>query len=165
MATLSIKRTGQLVRTTSGRQPRIYAKCKEANSSTFVVGDLVYITSQAVTVCGSDPSTIAGIALKAGSNTTTANKYIPILVLDGDTEFSMSLYHGTAASATVSDESLKLSVAYGIVKVAAGKWAVDLSETGSTRVEILDYPVQGEALGDIYMQVMCKVLAANRQTL
>ena len=163
MATLSIKRTGQLVRCTAGRDPRIVAHLKEANSSTFVVGDLVYSSSGAITVCGTDPATIMGIALKAGTNTTTTNKKIPVLVLDGDTEFSMSLYHGTAASATFSDASNQLSVAYGIVKSAAGKWAVDLSETSSTRVVITDYPVQGEALGDIYMQVYCKILAANRQ--
>lgn len=165
MATLTIKQTGTLIRNTAGREPMILQGLKEANSQSFVVGDLVYVNSGAVTLCGSDPSTICGIALKAGTNVTSGNAVIPIMVLDGDTEFTMSLYHGTAASATVSDESLKLSVAYGIVKNADGKWCVDLSETGSTRVEITDYPVQGEALGDIYMQVYCKVLAANRQVI
>ena len=163
MATLSIKRTGALVKTTSGRNPRIIGHLKEANSQSFVVGDLVYVSSGAVTACGADPSTILGIALKAATNTTTTNIVIPVLVLDGETSFSMSVYHGTAASATLSDNTTQLSSAYGIVKSAAGKWCVDLSETSSTRVEIMDYPVQGEALGDIYMQVMCKVLAANRQ--
>jgi hypothetical protein len=57
------------------------------------------------------------------------------------------------------------SVAYGIAQNAAGKWVLDHDEVSSTRVVITDYPVQTEALGDLYMQVMVKVLAANQQVI
>lgn len=164
MATLSIKRTGLHVRRKGGDCPRIITAA-EANSQTFYVGDLVYLSSGAVTECGSDPSTILGIALRASTNVTSGNVQIPVLVLDSNTEFSMSLYHATAASATLSDKTKIGYASYGIAQNANGKWVVDIADTSNSRVVITDYPIENEALGDIYMQVMCQVLAANQQVI
>lgn len=169
MATLSIKRTGLHIRRDDGTAPRIISVL-EADSQSFSVGDLVYIYDSAspaysLTECGADPGTILGIALKDSTNVTTGNIMIPVVVLDEHTEFSMSLYHATASSATFSDLTKIGYASYGIAQNAAGKWVVDIADASNSRVVITDYPVENEKLGDIYMQVMCKVLSAIRQVI
>ncbi len=132
---------------------------QEANSQTFVVGDLVYRSSGLLTVCGADPEAILGIALGAATNVTSSHTMIPVLVLDTETEVVMNVYHGTAGSATFSDNSGH-GVAYGVAKSAAGKWVVDLEDTGNTRVKIVDYV---DPKGDIYMKVKVKFMPASLQ--
>ena len=130
----------------------------EANSQTFVAGDLVYSNSGALTICGSDPSSIAGIALAPGTNVTSGNTDIPVLVLHTDVEVIMNLYHGTAASATYSDES-GIGVSWGIV-ASSGKWYIDMTDGGNTRVTIQDYY---DPKGDYFMRCYVKFLTANLQ--
>lgn len=132
---------------------------QEANSQTFVAGDLVYRSSGLLTVCGADPAAILGIALGAATNVTSGHTMIPVLVLDTDTEVVMNVYHSAAASATFSDNSGH-GAAYGVVKNAAGKWCVDLEDAGNTRCKITEYV---DPKSDIYMKVKVQFHPANLQ--
>ena len=129
----------------------------EASSQSFVYGDLVYLSSNKVTVCGADPAAILGIALKAA--TGTADSIIPVWVIHGSDEFLMNVYHATAASATFSDQSA-IDTAYEINKYAAGKWTIDIAATSSTRVTVINYEADSE-LGNLYMRCWVRFLVAN----
>lgn len=165
--TWPILKTGQLIKTLNGCEPRTISYLKEANSQTFKTGDLVYSNSGAITVCGANPSTILGIAKCDATNVTSGNKIIPVTCLNNDwTLFSMQIYHATAASATYSDMTKIAAVTYtDIVQNAAGKWMLDIATNSNARMCVVEYPVQSEALGDIYLTVMVNVLSAVRQVL
>ena len=131
----------------------------EAASQSFVTGDLVYLTSNALTVCGADPAAILGFALAPASGTT--GTMIPVWVIKGGHTYLMNVYHATATSATFSDNS-GIDTAYEIASYAAGKWVVDISATSSTRGTIIAYESASEK-GNIYMRVWFKFLIANLQ--
>lgn len=131
----------------------------EANSQTFVFGDLVYTNSGALTECGTDPSLILGVALAPGTNVTSGNTSIPVLVLTDDTEVAMNVYHATAASATFSDDS-GLNTAYEIHTPSAGVWSIDIAATSNTRVHITEYL---DKKGDLYMRCWVKFMNATLQ--
>lgn len=151
MATRAIVKGNYLpYRTRDGSSP-VIKWYLEADSSTFKAGDWVYLTSNVLTICGSDPSAILGMALADANNTTgTSKKKIPVLVFTLGLEIQMQLYHATAASATFTDGS-GIEVAYEVVKYAAGKWMIDVAATSSTRVTVVDY--SDEDKGDLYMPV------------
>ncbi len=132
---------------------------QEANSQTFVAGDLVYRSSGLLTVCGADPAAILGIALAPATNVTSSHTMIPVLVLDTDTEVVMNVYHSTASSATFANNSGH-GGEYGIAQNAAGKWCVDLEDTSNTRVKVNSYV---DDKGDIYMKVKVKFMPASLQ--
>ena len=132
----------------------------EANSQAFVRGDLVYLSSGALTECGADPAAIMGISLGTSTNVTSGNIAIPVLVLTPGVEVAMNVYHATAASATFSDNS-GIETAYEINQASSGIWTIDIAATSSTRVHITEYL---DAKGDIYMRCWVRFLAANLQS-
>ena len=131
----------------------------EADSQSFVVGDLVYTNSGALTECGADPALILGVALADATNVTSGNASLPVLVLTNNTEVSMNVYHATEASATFSDDS-GLNTAYEINTPAAGIWTIDIAATSSTRVHITEYM---DAKGDLYMRCWVAFMGATLQ--
>lgn len=161
MSTYAIKKGISLpYRMRSGASP-IIKHYLETASQTFIAGDFVYLTSNCLTHCGSDPSAILGMALADATNTTgTDRSYIPVLVFTDDLELTMQLYHATAASATFTDQSGK-GTAYEIVDHASGTWMVDVAATSATRVTVVDY--SDEDLGNLYMPVVVRFTTANLQ--
>lgn len=129
----------------------------EAASQSFKCGDLTYLSSNALTVCGSDPSAILGFALCDASGTT--GTMIPVWVIKAGHTYLMNAYHATAASATFSDNSA-IGTSYEINKYADGKWTVDIAATSSTRVTVIAYEANSEK-GNIYMRLWCKFIATN----
>lgn len=104
----------------------------EANSQSFVVGDLLYLNSGAATLATTSQETqLFGIALKKATNVTTGNASIPILVICPETLFVAQLDDATAVAYVGED--------YGI-NYTSGSMSVDLSDTSSTsvRIEMLD---------------------------
>lgn len=157
MATLPIQ-PPQWHRTPYNNAPEIKGSLLEADSQTFLEGDLVYSNAGAVTVCGADPTQIAGLAAKAGTNVTSGNAAIPFMVIRGGDEFIMSLYHATPASALQSGVSV--GTAYEIARVTvsgATCWCVDMAETTNERVVVVDlYP--SDATTDLYGRVIVRFL-------
>jgi len=100
----------------------------EANSQTFVAGDLVYLNSGAVTLATTSQETqLFGVALKAGTNVTTGNANIPVCVIAPETLFIAQLDTTTAVAYAGED--------YGL-NYTSGSMSVDLGDTSSTSVRI-----------------------------
>jgi len=71
----------------------------EANSQSFVAGDLLYLNSGAATIATTSQETqIFGIALKDATNVTTGNAAIPIQVICPETLFIAQLDDATAVA-------------------------------------------------------------------
>ncbi len=150
-------------------QPRLYSAtkntnlplvggCNEANSSTFIIGDLVYLNSGAVTVCGDDPTVIAGLATKAGTNVTSGNIEIPIEPINSDDIYVMNIWHTTDTSAVLS--SITIGTAYEIARKTVGSataFVVDMAATTNERVVVVGkHP--SDASDDLYGRVLVKFL-------
>jgi len=104
----------------------------EANSQTFVVGDLLYLNSGAATlVTTSQETQIFGIALKRATNVTTGNADIPILTISPEGLY-VAQSDTTTAVAHVGED-------YGL-NYTSGSMSVDIGDTTSTsvRIEMLD---------------------------
>lgn len=155
MATQTIMVTNRFVRTKTGDLPPM-RWFPEAASQTFVYGDLVYLSSGAVTVCGADPSSILGVAMMDASGTTGTQ--IPVLVITDDVEIAMSAYHATKASAVLAASNV--GTAYEINQYAAGKWTIDIANTSSTRVTVVG---NLDDWGDVYGRAWCQFTSANLQ--
>lgn len=131
----------------------------EAASQTFVEGDFVYLASGYLTVCGSDPTVILGMALEPAHNTTAGLYTIGVALALEITLFGMSVRHTTAGNAVI--EAADMGKLYDILASSAGHWTVDKdASTTTSRVKVLKFV---EALGTLYGLVACTVVAANRQ--
>ena len=98
---------------------------REANSQVFKAGDLVYLASQLLTLCGADPTKILGIAMEDATNVVAGHKYIPVQVIRPSDVWLTQFAGANAFAVTDQDKG------YGIVKTAAGLWEVDHAETGA----------------------------------
>lgn len=78
--------------------PRIIYGFLEANSQTFKAGAIVYLNSEAVTVCAADATSIAGIAMKDATNVSSGNIEIPIMVIDGNSRIRLHCTNGATAA-------------------------------------------------------------------
>lgn len=102
------------------------------SSNAFVVGSLVVFTSNEARLCGADPASILGLSeVDSVKNALiTPDGKVPVLVLNPGTVVAM-------CSATTYDDATHRGVAYGVVKLASGNWAVDTSDTSATRVVVV----------------------------
>lgn len=122
---------------------------------TFITGALVFLTSGAVSECGSDPSSILGIALApasvglASAGSIYGGTNIPVFVLSPEDILFM-------ASATTPVFATHATTAYGVEKTTY--WRVDTSDTSNTRVVVVDVSNSPQQEG-FYV----KFLAANLQ--
>lgn len=111
---------------------------------TFIAGALVYLTSGALSECGADPTSIAGVALAPASmGLATAGS------IWGGTKIPVALLSPTAivfmASATTPVFATHVGTAYGLVK--STNWLVDISETSTTSVVVVDVAVSPQPEG------------------
>lgn len=115
----------------------------EADSQTFVEGDLVYLNANRVTICGADPAEILGVAMRDGANDTN-NRNIPVQRITPAGYFTMNVKSGASDHVLVD---ANIMTAYGIRRDAAGQWVVDVSDTTNKRVRIVE-PDEGAVIGD-----------------
>lgn len=99
----------------------------EANSQSFVAGQLVYIASAgAVTACASDSQSVLGIALKDATNVTSGNILIPVQIIRTGDEYEIDVYQGSTdddAAVTQLGQNFALNVTSNSCKL-------DLNDTG-----------------------------------
>jgi len=124
MATIGFKWSG------IGEAPPVI-EALEADSQSFKVGDLVYLSSGAVTIVASD-QTVFGVALKAGTNVTSGHATIPVQVI---TPGSLWIAQADTTTATTH-----VGGKYGLNIGTAGSMSVDIGDTTTTtvRIEALD---------------------------
>ena len=121
----------------------------EAATQSFKAGDVVYLVSGLVTVAAAD-SSIYGVALKDATTATTG--VIPVVVID-DTQDWISTV-GTTSAVT------NKGVAYGLTISTKGSMCVDLTDTTTTSVRVVDlHPADGaKALGRVIVRFLNAVL-------
>lgn len=82
--------------------------------------------------CGADPALILGLMTgNYASRLIYEGSKVPVIVLDAGVLVGM-------CSATVPTDA-HLHRAYGVVRLASGNWAVDISDTVATRVVVHEY--------------------------
>jgi hypothetical protein len=131
----------------------------EAASQTFVKGDLVFISSGYLTICGSDPTAILGIALDDAHNTTAGLYQINVSLITPWTLVTMSVGHATAGNDKI--EAADMGTLYGVVSVSAGIWRVDKEDTTATRVRIMNFI---DEVGATKGRVGCLFFTTNSRT-
>lgn len=135
----------------AGEVPGLIYGFTEADSQTFVPGNLVYISAAGtLTECTSDDTTYAGIAAKAATNVTSGNIEIPFWPFYPDTLVQFTVSGSTALSfdsATYYNTVLTSSVHY-----------LDSTDSGAgtdTAELLLPLYYIKDALGDNTSQVVC----------
>lgn len=126
-------------------------------ASAIVPYDLVFLDTadNLVKPCGADPALILGIALSSGAAAVKSvypGSAIPIAILNPDCLVAM-------ASATTPAQAHLLRL-YGIEKTG-NNWRVDTTDTGNTRVTVIDYSPHSGDQGQEWFIV--RFLAANLQ--
>lgn len=135
----------KFVRAADGGLPMIRSY-KEASSESFVAGDLVYLSSGAVTVCADDATVIMGIAMKAATSVTTGHTDIPVLVIRPGDEFAVRTTSGATLTACTT---ANVGIPYGVELISAGSWGVDTG-SGSADAFIINrilYDPDGTQMG------------------
>jgi hypothetical protein len=131
----------------------------EAASQSFVKGDLVYLASGYLTLCGADPTAILGIALEDAHNGSAGAYQIMVSLITAQTIVFMSVYHSTAANDKI--EAVDMGTLYEIDKPVAGTWRVDKTATTATRVRIIQFV---DDVGSLKGRVGCLFFTTNART-
>lgn len=128
--------------------------------ASFDVDDLVFYDTADDTIdeCGADPALILGFAkanVAAGVIEVDLRADHKVLVepISPDVEYGMPTNADLAES--------HIGGRYGLVKLASGNWAVDLSDTTNTRVIIVGRPQGGRGSGTHV--ALCHFLSAYLQ--
>lgn len=126
----------------------------EADSMSFKKGELVYLSSGAVTNCADDAVVIAGQALADATNVTSGNIIIPIRVIKPGDVWMIRCYD-TSDAAEITCDNLTIGSAYGL-EVTSNVWRLDNDETTADAVTPirLHYDVNGDADEWIYVRFM-----------
>jgi hypothetical protein len=131
----------------------------EAASQTFLAGDFVFLSSGYLTICGTDPALIMGMALEPAHNTTAGLYQIGVALAIEIVLFGLSVYHATPANNKI--EATDMGILCDIAMSASSKWVVDKATIGSTsRVRVLKFI---DPLGTIAGRLGCVVAATYRQ--
>ena|SRR5437868_180471 len=141
----------------------------EAASQSWGIGDLLYLASGKLTLCGVNGSNqlntaIAGQAKKPAAAVTDSDVHFSII--RGDDEFMMNVYHSTPAAAITA--RTQLGSVFAVIKIG-GKWMVDIenavegSNNALGRVLVTDIPRrtsdgQTNTVGDIYGLVIAQFI-------
>lgn len=132
--------------------PSRVVEALEKATSTFVVGDLVYLNEGLVTVLASD-QTIYGVALKAGSGTTgTGTATIPIQVITPNTYFICEV-DTTSATTDVGSK-------FGL-NITGGSQSIDMADTTTTSVRIEGLAEAAAATGRVIVRFEDSVLGGD----
>ena len=168
MATLTIE-APRIYSARNSMNPDTIGNVKEADSQTFVAGDLVYpddsvtadVDNKCLKICGADPAKIGGIALKAATNVTTGNIEIPIEPINSEDTYQMNIYHATPASAILN--SVQIGDTYEIIRATVSSviaWCVDMAATTNIRVIVVGkHP--SDAGTDLYGRALVKFLTTD----
>lgn len=147
MATIA-KRAISVVKTIHGNSPWTQ-RFREAASCTFKAGELVILDGSGyVTVSGTDPASILGVAAEDAHNysATGVNNTISVWVADDETIFKGNVINGSAVTALT-----QVGIDYGVT-ISGSTWHVDLAKVGtSSRVTVVDLSANydgSEAIGD-----------------
>jgi len=152
---MAITRTARLARMLDGSRP-VVLSLPEAASQTFKVGDLVYMSSGYLTVCGADPAKITGISKADGHNDASNGTYnVDVLVITLNMLVAMQVYHSTPANNVI--EAADRFKAYGIA-VSSNTWYIDKTDTSATRCRIVEFR---DALGAENGVVHVQFFSAN----
>ena len=126
---MALAANGHVVSTgSSGMLPRIQPNLLEANNMSFEAGELVWSNAGAITVISGTPFTAAeilGFAQKAGTNVTSGNIAIPVVVIHPTDLVKMP----TTASGTALTTTTNFTVGNGYgIYVASNVHYVDYDE-------------------------------------
>jgi hypothetical protein len=152
MATIP-KRRPEPVHTKHGGPPytRTYP---EAASQSFKRGDFVLLSSGKVTICGSDPAAVLGVAAQDASGVTDT----PVKVYIAD---KSTVFVGNLSSAIVSTVAL-VGVRYGTL-LESGIFTVNTADTTGPTVTIIGLDGR-DAVGDTNARVHFTFLDSAAQT-
>jgi hypothetical protein len=143
---------------------------KETAGQTYKVADLVYLDANGtIAICtnaaGVENSAILGLAVQPATGVTGTNAYVEVIRPDSIVE--MNIYHGTPASAALTQAMLGQVCQ---VKLVSGVWVVDI-ETAIATIEgaaaaLAKAQIVGfvNAVGDFYARVLVKFLPFTIQT-
>lgn len=147
-------RKAELLKMIDGTPPVLWT-LPEAASQSFVAGDLVYLTGGYVTICGSDPAAILGIAMEDAHNTTAGAYNVEVLVLTDQTMINMCV-----DGSTDEIEATDRATAFGVSNAGSGIWVVDKGDTTNDRVTPLLFV---DPVGTEHGRVGVTFLASVRQ--
>lgn len=120
----------RIMSTISGGVPPIIS-IKEANSQSFLAGQLVYDAGDSAngsaTVVASDGTSILGIAQKAATNVTSGNIEIPVEVIQPGDYVAIQCYDTSDGAVKAASNFLK-GKAYGLI-VTGNVAYIDFDET------------------------------------
>ena len=123
----------------------------EADTQTFVAGDIVYLSSGQVTIC-SDDATIFGV-VQSASATDTNNVPVPVSIIS-PTQIWIAEFDDAQTAAYIGED-------YGL-NIGTGDSDVDLGETTNTAVTVVDLDprdgVTTAARGRVYIKFLPGVL-------
>src|SRR5512139_2504699 len=94
--------------TVSGNSPRVELFPCAATQS-FKAGDLVYLVSGRLTVCGANPTAILGVALEdavSAADAVALLQLIPVALAEPDTLFQINLASDTAGATVTLTQAM-----------------------------------------------------------
>lgn len=153
MATISLQEA-EVVKTFHGGPP-IIVNFPEAATQVYKRGDFVNLVAGKVTLAGTDPTQILGIACADASGVTDRNA--SVILSTADTVFALNV---TTAAVTAQTN---LGLSFKITRVSAGKWHLDPASFGTlARMLIVDHDKR-DVVGDIQGRLHAIVLSKFRQ--
>jgi hypothetical protein len=157
MATIQ-KRQMEYIGPVTGNDAPGTMVAREGATQVFTVGDLLVRGSGGtVTLCGADPTAIAGMAESAASGVTDAEVRVQPNIQNA--KWGMNVLTGASDYVLLSTDIGKI---YGIAR-NSGQWAVDVSDTTNTRV-MIEKVYAGSAIGDTNARVVVTFLESTRST-
>ena len=155
---MALKFRARLARTISGDPPPV-DHWPEAAAQTFKAGDLVFRSGGYVTICGTDPALIGGIAQEDAHNDVYAGTHtIAVTLINADTLIRMQIHHVTPGSSVIAVTDRGTD--YGIT-VSSNVWYVDKAKTSTyARVRVQEFI---DPVGTLDGEVAVQFLAANRE--
>jgi len=126
----------------NGSEVLPFTPSQTAGETAAAPGELMYYDTAdgKIKRCGADPSLIAGISevVSEDARVLTPDGQIPLRLLKPNALVRM-------CSATTPVKATHEGVAYGIVRLSSGHWAVDTTDTSNTRVIVKKVvPATGE---------------------
>jgi len=107
--------------------PEVVYGLLEADSQSFKAGELVYLSSGAVTVYAGRDAPVFGIALKDGTNVTSGNTEIPVALIRPDDMVLIQVEDGSG-NLEASNTTCVPGTAYDII-VSSNHHRIDSSDT------------------------------------
>lgn len=134
---MAFKDNPKIINTGADVAPRMIHDLKEANSMSFKKGEFVYSNAGAITNVASNGVLVLGIAQADGTNVSSGNIEIPVVVIDPTYTFIMKI---TNNGTDTLNSSATVGKAYGLY-VASNVVYADLNNTSSYDAVVYQGPV------------------------